>query len=57
MRKRNYTKNVGVLLSEDTYEKLVRITNEKELPLSQFLRERIEEALERREEEEKNGER
>ena len=55
MRKRNYTRNVGVLLSEGTYEKLVRITNEKELPISEFLRELIEEGLQERGEEGKNG--
>jgi predicted CopG family antitoxin len=55
MRKKKYTKNVGVLLSEDTYDKLIRITNEKELPISEFLRELIEEGLQERGEEGKNG--
>ena len=55
MRKRNYTRNVGVLLSEGTYEKLIRVTNEKEIPHSEFIRELIEEALKMKEEERQDG--
>ena len=55
MRKRKYTRNVGVLISESTYQKLIRITNEKEIPHSEFIRELIEEALKMKEEERKDG--
>ena len=55
MRKRNYTRYVGVMLSEDKYERLVRITDKKELPISEFLRGLIEEALHEKEEGIKNG--
>jgi hypothetical protein len=55
MRKRNYTRYVGVMLSEVTYQKLISFTDEKEIPHSEFVRELIEEALEMKEEERQDG--
>ena len=55
MRKRNYTRNVGVLLSEVTYQKLISFTDKKEIPQSEFIRELIEEALKMKEEERQDG--
>ena len=51
MRKVNYTKHIGFVISEKTYCKLVKITNEKEIPLSQFIRDVLEERLNRAKEE------
>ena len=45
MRKRNYQKLVGVMLSERSYIELVRFTDEKELSVSAFIRSLIEETL------------
>ena len=51
MRKVNYTKHIGFVISEETYRKLVKITNEKENPLSQFIRDVLEERLNQAKEE------
>ena len=42
MRKKNYTKNVGVLLSEEQFEQLVWITDRKEMTMSEYIRNAIE---------------
>jgi len=55
MRKRNYTRYVGVMLSEVTYQKLISFTDKKEIPHSEFVRELIEEALQFKEEERQDG--
>jgi len=38
MRKVNYTRHIGFIISEKTYQQLVKITDEKEMPFSQFIR-------------------
>ena len=45
MRKRTLTRQVGVMLSEETYQQLIKVTNEKEISLSQFIRNVVEERL------------
>ena len=45
MRKVNYTKHIGFVISEETYRKLVQITDEKEIPLSRFIRDVLEDRL------------
>jgi hypothetical protein len=50
MRKRKYSKNVGVLLTEATYEKLVQVTDEKEIPISEFIRSLVEDDVSQKEE-------
>jgi predicted CopG family antitoxin len=50
MRKVNFTKHIGLLITEETYRHLVKITNEKEMPLSQFIRDVLEEKLDQAEE-------
>ena len=45
MRKRVLTKQVGVVLSEETYQQLIKRTDQQELPASQFIRELLEERL------------
>jgi predicted CopG family antitoxin len=49
MRKRKYSKNVGVLLTDDIYEKLVQVTNKKEIPMSEYIRMLIENKINREE--------
>lgn len=43
MRKRNFTRNVGVLLTEEVYQLLVSITDKREITLSEFIRTLIDE--------------
>ena len=38
MRKRNFTRNVGVLLTEEVYQLLISITDKREITLSEFIR-------------------
>ena len=41
MRKRLYTRNVGVLFSEESYKKLVNITDELEVTISKYIRDLV----------------
>ena len=50
MRKKNYTKHVGVLFTDEIYNKIVEITDTREVPLSQYIREIVEEKIDRSEE-------
>jgi len=52
MRKKVYTKQVGVLFSEDTYAELIRITDEIEISVSEFIRRIVEEKVNKRAKEE-----
>ncbi len=45
MRKRILTKQVGVVLSEEMHHRLIEITDNLEIPISQFIREIIEEKM------------
>jgi len=54
MRKRVLTNQVGVVLSEETYQHLVKITDNLEVPISQFVREIIEEKIDQNKGEESN---
>jgi len=56
MRKKNYTKHVGVLFTGEAYNKIVQITDSKEIPLSQYIREIVEEKINQSEEGELNHE-
>ena len=38
MRKKRYTNHVGVLFDDDTYSKLVQITDNAEVSLSEYVR-------------------
>jgi len=42
MRKRSLTRQVGVVMSEETYDLLIKITDQKEVPVSVFVRQLIE---------------
>ena len=41
MRKRLYTRNIGVLLTDDSYQKLVDITDELEITISEYIRDLV----------------
>ncbi len=41
-RKKCYTRNVGILLSDVTYEKLLTICDVKEISISEWIRDAIE---------------
>ena len=41
MRKRLYTRNVGVLLTEDSYLQLINITDKLEVTVSSFIRDLV----------------
>ena len=45
MRKRLYTRNVGVLLSEDIYQLLINITDKLEVTISEYIRDLVEKNL------------
>ena len=51
MRKRLYTRNVGVLLTEDSYQQLVSITDELEVTISQYIRDLVLNQLKEKEKE------
>jgi hypothetical protein len=50
MRKKKFTRNIGVLLTEEAYQRLVQVTDEKEIPLSEFVRKLVEDAVSQKEE-------
>jgi macrodomain Ter protein organizer (MatP/YcbG family) len=43
MRKKQFTRNVGLLLTEELYQLLISITDKREITLSEFIRALIEE--------------
>ena len=45
MRKKTYTKNVAVLLSDEQYDRLLWITDRLEMPLSEFIRMAVDEKM------------
>ena len=45
MRKKKYTRHVGMLLTDEIYNKIVKITDRLEISVSQFIRETIEEKI------------
>ncbi|WP_161807075.1 hypothetical protein [Desulfatitalea tepidiphila] len=45
MRKKIYTRNVGVMLSDENYQRLVDITDDLEVTVSAYIRKLIEEKL------------
>ena len=52
MRKKHFTKNVGVLLSDETYALLIEATDKAEVTFSNFIRELIEDKLKKSEKKE-----
>ena len=45
MRKKHFTKLIGVLLNEKTFEQLVQVTDEQQITISKFVRKMIQEQL------------
>lgn len=45
MRKRQFTKNLGILVSKETFDQLVEVTDELEITISKFIRQLVEERL------------
>jgi hypothetical protein len=41
MRKKHFTKQVGVILSEETYQQLIEQTNREEVTVSEWIREAV----------------
>ena len=54
MRKSRYKKLIGVLLDEETYQELVRITDNKEIAISKYIRGIVDEKLSCDDKEDKN---
>ena len=54
MRKRLYTRNVGVLLTEDSYQHLISITNVLEITISRYIRDLVVKQIQAEMEKEKN---
>jgi len=52
MRKRLYTRNVGILLTEDSYQQLIDITDKLEVTISGYLRCLVEKELRKNQKEE-----
>lgn len=47
MRKKHYTRNVGVLVTEDSYQQLISITDNLEVTVSRYIRDLVEKELEK----------
>ena len=45
MRTRHFTRQVGLILSEETYKQLIEQTNEEEVTISEWIREAVEKKL------------
>ncbi len=47
MRKRKFTKQAGVLFDDDFYNLLIEITDQQEIPVSEFIRTIVENELQK----------
>ena len=56
MRKKTLIRQVGVLFSDDAYSELIRITDEIEISLSEFIRRIVEEKINEKNKEEYQNE-
>ena len=56
MRKKRYSRNVGVMLDSETYQQLVSITDEKEITISEFIRGIVQDNLNEKSKGERNNE-
>jgi predicted DNA-binding protein len=45
MQKKRYTKNIGILVSNEMFDQLVAVTDEQEITISKFIRQIIEQHL------------
>ena len=53
MRKKKFTENVGVLFTEKIYQQLVKITDDREISSSEFIRGLVEREIKKTNEENK----
>jgi len=52
MRKKKYSKYVGMLLTEDSYQQLINITDKLEVTISKYIRGLVEKELKENQKEE-----
>jgi hypothetical protein len=45
MQKKRYTKNIGILVTNESFNQLIEVTDEQEITVSKFIRQLIEEKL------------
>jgi predicted DNA-binding protein len=45
MRKINYTRHIGFLMTEEMFQQISKITDKLEVPISQYIREVLEDRL------------
>ena len=45
MRKKHFTKQLGLIISEEAYDRLIEQTNREEVTISEWIREAIEKKL------------
>ena len=50
MRKKIYTRNVGVMITQDNYQRLVNITDKMEMTVSAYIRDLLQKEAEQKEE-------
>ncbi len=50
MRKKIYTRNVGVMITEDCYQRLVNITDKIEMTVSAYIRDLLQKEIDQKEE-------
>jgi hypothetical protein len=55
MRKRLYKRNVGVMLTEDSYFQLIEITNKLEVTVSEYIRDLVVEKIQKEMGTKRNG--
>ena len=56
MRKKKFTENVGVLFTQETYQQLVKITDDREISSSEFIRDLVEREIRKTNKEDKCNE-
>jgi hypothetical protein len=56
MRKRSLTKQVGVVMTDEMYDSLIKITDQMEVPVSEFIRGILVDALQQIKKEEHSNE-
>ena len=56
MRKKKFTENVGVLFTEKIYRLLLKITDDREISTSEFIRDLVEREIKKTNKEEKCNE-
>lgn len=45
MRKVNYTRHIGLLITEEMFQQISKITDKREIPISQYVRELLKDRL------------